>query len=83
MFGLNDIYTGGFPKSATETRLLTMAEVMNHFRYGDRDAFMRFVKKSGMPRIRINRRRVMFDPIAVQAWVDRRSIGVGTVNNKK
>jgi hypothetical protein len=56
---------------------------MHHFRYGDRDAFMRFVKKSGMPRIRINRRRVMFDPIAVQAWVDRRSIGVSMTTKNK
>lgn len=83
MFGLNDIYSGGSIKSATETRLLTMGEVMNHFRYRDSDAFMRFVKKSGLPRIRINRRRVMFDPIAVQAWVDRRSIGVNTATKNK
>lgn len=83
MFGLNDTYSGGFSKPAHETRLLTLVEVMNHFRYKDKDAFMRFVKKSGLPRIRINRRRVMFDPIAVQAWVDRRSIGVNTATKNK
>ena len=75
MFGLNDIYAGGAALPIKELRLRTTKEMMDYFGYSDADSFLDFVKRSGLPRIRLNSRRIMFDPIAVQAWVDRRTIG--------
>jgi predicted DNA-binding transcriptional regulator AlpA len=75
MFGLNDIYTGNGSPAIEEVRLRTTKEMMAYFGYSDSEAFLEFAKKSGLPRIRLNARRTMFDPVAVQAWVDRRTIG--------
>jgi predicted DNA-binding transcriptional regulator AlpA len=75
MFGLNDIYSGNGSPRIEEVRLRTTKEMMVYFGYADSDAFLEFAKRSGLPRIRLNSRRVMFDPVAVQAWVDRRTIG--------
>lgn len=50
-------------------------KVMAALGYRNRDAFWSFVKKSGLPRIRLNARRIVFDPRAVDAWLQRRAIG--------
>jgi predicted DNA-binding transcriptional regulator AlpA len=77
MFGLNEIYEMGNSGGNNEkSRLLTTKETMAYFSYKDPDAFLEFARRSGLPRIRMNSRRIMFDPAAVQAWIDRRTIGV-------
>ncbi len=75
MFGLSDIYTGNGSPAISEVRLRTTKEMMAYLGYTDADAFLEFAKKSGLPRIRLNARRIMFDPVAVQAWLDRRTVG--------
>jgi predicted DNA-binding transcriptional regulator AlpA len=75
MFGLNDIYTGNGSPAIEEVRLRTTKEMAAYFGYSDSDAFLEFAKKSAMPRIRLNARRIMFDFVAVQGWMAKRTIG--------
>lgn len=75
MFGLNDIYTGNGSSAITEVRLRTTKEMTAYFGYANSESFLDYAKKNGMPRIRLNARRIMFDPVAVQAWMDKRTIG--------
>lgn len=41
--------------------------------YTDRDAFMRMIRRSGLRRIRVNKRVIRFDPQDVEAWKRRRA----------
>lgn len=75
MFGINELYALAGQESRQVGCLLTTRQAMAYFGYSKSDAFLEFVRKSGVPRIRINARRIMFDPVAVQAWIDRRTIG--------
>jgi predicted DNA-binding transcriptional regulator AlpA len=55
-------------------QLLTVDEVMARVGgYANRDAFVRAARKSGLPRIRINRRVIRFEPAAVDAWLRRKA----------
>ena len=56
-------------------RLLTPNEVMARLGgYKDRNAFLRMARSCGLPRIRINKRVIRFDSLAVEAWLRRRSL---------
>ena len=63
---MNDVST--FP-----TRLMTPREVMEVLNYTDRDAFMRFARRAGLRRIRLNSRVIRFDANDVEAWLRRRA----------
>jgi len=54
--------------------LITPSEAMSFLGYTDRGAFMRMVRRQGLPRCRINKRVVRFDRVALQIWVKKRSI---------
>lgn len=75
MFGLNELYAIGAAGAVHKTHLLSTKQVMEYFNYKDPDAFLDFARRTGLPRIRLNARRIMFDPVAVQAWIERRTIG--------
>lgn len=48
---------------------------MAFFGYTDRSAFLRMARASGLPRIRVNRRVIRFEPRALQTFIRRRSLG--------
>ena len=55
--------------------LLTSKEVMDYFKYTDVTGFWEFVKREGVPHIRIAQRKILFNQDALEQWVKRRSIG--------
>lgn len=55
--------------------LLSPDEVMAWLGYRNRDAFMRWVRKAGVPRVRINARVVKFDRSDVEAFLRRKRVG--------
>jgi hypothetical protein len=55
--------------------LRSAAEVQHLLGYRSRPAFWSFVKKAGLPCIRINSRRIMFQKDAIEGWLRHRSIG--------
>jgi hypothetical protein len=56
-------------------RFATSSAVMGLFGYGSRAAFHQFVKASGVPCLRLNSRRFMFDEAQLQDWIAKRSTG--------
>jgi len=55
--------------------LLTSAAVMERLGYADGPSFYRFVRSAGLPHIRLNARRIMFDEATLNDWLARRTIG--------
>lgn len=53
-------------------------EVMQSLGYTDRGAFWNFVRRSGVPHVRLNQRRILFERTALDAWLSVRSVGGGT-----
>ena len=45
---------------------------MTFFGYSSRSSFWEFVHAKGVPHIRINGRKVMFDPLALNRWLEKR-----------
>jgi hypothetical protein len=52
---------------------LKSSDVMAIFGYRNRSAFWDFVRRDGVPHIRFNPRRIMFDEQALAEWLGRRS----------
>ena len=48
---------------------------MKYFGYTNRSSFWDFVKRCGVPHIRLNSRRIMFDERALADWLNRRTVG--------
>ncbi len=46
--------------------------VMAFFGYRTRPSFWQFVRTKGVPHIKLNARRIMFDPVALNHWVAKR-----------
>ena len=59
----------------SEATFLKSDEVMELFGYADRSAFWQAVKAAGIPFIRINSRRCLFEEVAVRDWLDSRTVG--------
>lgn len=59
--------------SLTARHLLTSSAVMALFGYRNRSAFWDFVRRDGVPHIRFNQRRIMFEEQALNDWLARRS----------
>lgn len=55
--------------------LLSPDEVMAWLGYRNRDAFMRMVRKAGIPRVRINARVVRFYRSQIEAYIRRKRVG--------
>lgn len=55
--------------------LVTPEEVMAVLRYTDRDSFMHMARRKGIPRVRINARKILFDRVGTELWIRRRWIG--------
>ena len=56
-------------------RLLRSCEVKSLLGYGDTGAFWAAVRAAGIPHIRINPRRIVFEEAAVKAWLESRTVG--------
>ena len=56
-------------------RFLTAKEVKPLLGYTDTAAFWHAVRRAGIPFIRINRRRIIFEESALRAWLDSRTVG--------
>ena len=54
-------------------RYLKSAAVMALLGYRNRASFWAFVRHSGVPHVRLNARRIMFEEQALLAWLARRS----------
>lgn len=55
--------------------LCSAKDVMRLLGYRNVSAFWQFVNSSGFPRIRLNPRRIVFDPKAVESWLRQRAVG--------
>ena len=55
--------------------LLTTTQVMAYFGYKSRTRFGKFMREVNMPHIRINAKKIMFNPDALEQWIKRRAIG--------
>lgn len=53
--------------------LLKSADVMAYFGYRNRCSFWDFVRRHGVPHVRLNARRIMFEEQALTDWIARRS----------
>lgn len=51
------------------------AEVMRDLGFTDKSAFWVFVKREGVPHIRLNARHIVFEPAALDGWLNRRRVG--------
>jgi predicted DNA-binding transcriptional regulator AlpA len=54
-------------------RYLKSTAVMTLLGYTSRASFWEFVRRSGVPHIRLNARRIMFEEKALLAWLAQRS----------
>ena len=50
-------------------------EAMRMFGYADRSAFWKAIKRDRVPFVRMNRRRCVFEPAALRAWLDSHTVG--------
>jgi predicted DNA-binding transcriptional regulator AlpA len=56
-------------------RLLQSSEVKKLFGYTNTSSFWAAVRKAGIPHIRINPRRIVFEEAAVRAWIESKTVG--------
>jgi predicted DNA-binding transcriptional regulator AlpA len=56
-------------------RFLKPTEVMQALGYSDRTSFWQFVARNGVPHIRLNQRRILFERDALEAWLASRTVG--------
>lgn len=57
------------------TPLLTLRQVKERYGYRDTGGFMRFVRANAVPFIRLSARVIRFDPVALEAWENKRRVG--------
>jgi predicted DNA-binding transcriptional regulator AlpA len=66
------------PSPQIDGRFLPAADVMKALGYTDASGFYRFVKRTGLPFVKLSRRTMVFERSQFEAWVKRRTV-VGTV----
>ncbi|AKC82916.1 hypothetical protein IMCC26134_09270 [Verrucomicrobia bacterium IMCC26134] len=66
--------TGAMRPRFAET-FMTGKEVMVLLGYRDPGSFWFFVRSQGVPHIVLNQRKIVFDRRALDAWIQRRSVG--------
>lgn len=62
-------------QSLLQRKFLKSSVVMETLGYTNRAAFWEFVRAEGVPHIRLNARRIMFEELALTDWIQRRSTG--------
>jgi predicted DNA-binding transcriptional regulator AlpA len=69
--------TTGTPSQAqlfNGKRFLKSGVVMELLGYQDRASFWEFVRRSAVPHVRLNARRILFEEQALLDWIRRRSV---------
>ena len=64
-------------RSLTERRFLKTEEIKKLLGYRSTASLMQAARTEGIPFIRINQRRILWDEDAVTAWLDSSTIGKG------
>ena len=64
----------------SEAPFLKSDQVMTILGYTDRSSFWQAVRRSGIPYVRVNARRCIFDREQLMAWIQRRSVGAVDLN---
>lgn len=59
----------------SEAKFLQTSEVMKLLRFSDRASFWHTARTAGIPFIRVNARRALWEESAVRDWLNRRSVG--------
>lgn len=62
----------------SSTRFLKSRAVMVLFGYKNRSSFHQWVKSSGVPHVRLNQRRIVFEEAQLSDWVTKHSVGAHT-----
>ena len=62
-------------QSTADGALLKPDTVMTMLGYTDRASFFVAVRRDGIPFIRQNARRILFEAAAVQSWINSRRVG--------
>jgi predicted DNA-binding transcriptional regulator AlpA len=60
-------------KGFSSQTYLKSSLVMAKLGYSNRSSFWEFVRRGGVPHIRLNSRRIMFEEQALADWLNRRS----------
>jgi hypothetical protein len=55
--------------------LLKPTEAMARLGYSNKQSFLRTVRENGIPCIKINRRVIRFDPVAIDRYLKKREVG--------
>lgn len=66
--------------SPTDPHFFKSDQVMTMLGYSDRSSFWQAVRQSGIPYVRVNARRCIFDREQLMAWIQRRSVGAVELN---
>jgi hypothetical protein len=56
-------------------RFMNTAELMKLLRYSSRRQFTEFLRRSGVPMIRVSATKIIYERAAVDAWLQSRTIG--------
>lgn len=59
----------------SDEALLTATQVMARYGYKARSSFWQFVHDKGVPHVRLNARKILFAPAALEAWEAKRTVG--------
>ncbi len=70
---MHSIISHARPGALNGRSYLKSSAVMEMLGYKNRASFWDFVRRSGVPHVRLNQRRIMFDEIALADWLNRRS----------
>jgi predicted DNA-binding transcriptional regulator AlpA len=70
--GFGDV-TDSKPAMPSERRFLRSGSVMALLGYRNRASFWEFVRRKGVPHVRLGPRKIVFDEVALKAWLARRS----------
>lgn len=59
----------------TETRFLTSSEAQRLLRFNRRSNFWEFVRRNGIPFVKMSARRPLFEEGALRAFIESRTVG--------
>lgn len=57
------------------SKLIDAAPIMERLNYRDRNAFYQMARRTGLPFIKLSRKRIVFDETSVERWLISRQIG--------
>lgn len=64
----------GAATGLTSGAALTLEQAMDWFAYKDRDTFMKAVRRDGIPYVRQNAKRILFNRVDLTRWKSARTV---------